>query len=419
MNEDYATIVGLDWADQKHDLCWRASGESKIHHKSIEQKPEKIQEWVAQMIALFPGQRIAICMEGNRGPIVNALMGYGMIDLFPVNPAAMNNYRKAFYPSRAKDDPKDARLMLDMLERHRESLTIWSPDTAETRRLHFASENRRKLVDQRSALINKIKAELKQYYPQALLLISDISSELGCAFLMKWPDFDVLSRACPKTIRSFFYKYNSRCETKIKERLKLIDKSCSLCTDETIQERGKMWVGSLVAQIRTLNKQIEKYDDLIEVCYQSHPDHSIFESLPGAGKNMGPRLLISLGSDRTRYGSANDAANRIGISPVTEQSGKQRWIHWRWFRPKFLSQSFVEFSRCSIGQCEWAKVFYDAQRSKGKKHQVALRSLAYKWMRIIYRCWINNEPYDEHKYLQSLAASGSWIAKEMGIEKMA
>ena len=42
-------------------------------------------------------------------------------------------------------------------------------------------------------------------------------------------------------------------------------------------------------------------------------------------------------------------------------------------------------------------------KAKGAKTYTARRALAYKWIRIIYRCWKDNEPYDEDKYLEALA----------------
>ena len=81
------------------------------------------------MIARYPGQRIAICLEQSRGPVAYALMGYAELDLYPVNPARLADYRKAFHPSGAKDDPVDAALLLDLLMRHRETLKVWRPDT--------------------------------------------------------------------------------------------------------------------------------------------------------------------------------------------------------------------------------------------------------------------------------------------------
>jgi hypothetical protein len=36
-----------------------------------------------------------------------------------------------------------------------------------------------------------------------------------------------------------------------------------------------------------------------------------------------------------------------------------------------------------------------------------VRALAYKWQRIIWRCWQNRQPYQEAKYEAALRRSGS------------
>jgi hypothetical protein len=36
-----------------------------------------------------------------------------------------------------------------------------------------------------------------------------------------------------------------------------------------------------------------------------------------------------------------------------------------------------------------------------------VRSLAYKWIRIIFRCWKAGQPYDERYYLRALQRTGS------------
>ena len=51
--------------------------------------------------------------------------------------------------------------------------------------------------------------------------------------------------------------------------------------------------------------------------------------------------------------------------------------------------------------------YYKLQLSGGKSTQMAKRALAYKWQRIIYRCWQDRVPYDEAKYLERLRATGS------------
>ena len=62
MNDRYAVLVGLDWADMKHDLCWKEPGKRQVHTQQIEQSPEKIGDWVAGLMERFPGCRYAVCL---------------------------------------------------------------------------------------------------------------------------------------------------------------------------------------------------------------------------------------------------------------------------------------------------------------------------------------------------------------------
>jgi len=84
---------------------------------------------------------------------------------------------------------------------------------------------------------------------------------------------------------------------------------------------------------------------------------------------------------------------------VTESSGKRKWVHFRWAYPKFLRQSFHEWAGHSIAQSQWARIYYQQQRSKGNTHRAAVRALAFKWIRIVFHCWQDGVAYDEETYL--------------------
>ena len=414
MRNDYSVVVGLDWADEEHAVCWKDGTSGKVHSGTVKHRPELIEAWILQLSQEHPDGRIAVVLEQKTGKVVYALMQYCNVDLYPVNPVTVSNYRKAFSPSGAKDDPSDAKLMLEIFERHPEELRILKPDTEETRKLEGCCKDRRRLVDLRSSLGNTLKQTLKEYFPQALeLLPKEIYSRIACAFLMKWPDFGSLSRAQAQTIRKFYYRHNSRSNRLIEERLELIASGRPACTDQAVLETSLMRVKSLLRQIVELNRSIGEYDNVIAAIFKNHEDREIFESLPGAGEKLAPRILTAFGSDRDRYGSASEAATFMGVAPVIESSGKHLWIHWRWHCPTFLRQSLMEFSWKSTQYSKWAKIYYDSQIEKGKSHAAAARALAFKWVKIIYRCWQNREVYDEGKYLASLKKHGSWIADEL------
>jgi hypothetical protein len=122
---------------------------------------------------------------------------------------------------------------------------------------------------------------------------------------------------------------------------------------------------------------------------------------------LAPRLLVAFGEQRERYGSAAEVQTYAGIAPVMERSGKQSWVHWRCQCPKFMRQTFVEWAAESIQFSFWARAYYQQQRDKGASHQAAVRSLAFKWIRIVFRCWQTGKPYDESTYLVALQRQGS------------
>lgn len=146
---------------------------------------------------------------------------------------------------------------------------------------------------------------------------------------------------------------------------------------------------------------ITTFDTKLEKLFESHPDAQLFASLPGAGLHLAPRLLLAFGEERTRFQSAQDLLRYGGIAPVKESSGQKSWVYWRWSFPKFLRQTFVEWALQTRKHSFWAEAFYQMQRKKGKTHQGAIRALAFKWIRIVFRCWQDKQTYDEAKYLMA------------------
>ena len=124
-------------------------------------------------------------------------------------------------------------------------------------------------------------------------------------------------------------------------------------------------------------------------------------------------MIAALGDDRSRYADSVSLQCATGIAPITTQSGNQKFVSSRWACTKFLKQTFHEYAGLSIGRCLWAKAFYDSKIAAGKTPQAAKRALAYKWMRIIFRCWQDGTCYDDQKYMLRLKKSGSPLAEKL------
>ena len=193
----------------------------------------------------------------------------------------------------------------------------------------------------------------------------------------------------------------------IEKRVQAIVAASPLTTDPSVVGPHSLLVGSLVQQLRVLLQSVERFDAEIAAVAPSLPDYELFAVLPGAGPVFAPRLLAAFGEQRERFENANHLQSYVGVAPVTERSGNKCWVHWRLRCPKFVRQTFVEWAALSIPYCFWAEVYYRQQRNKGSSHQAALRALAFKWIRILYRCWQTRTPYDEATYLNALKRRGS------------
>jgi transposase len=409
-----AAYLGIDWADQKHDVVLRSVGDpTKAEHQVIKSEVNALNDWIAQMHERFGAKgKVLVCLEQSRGALIYQLMAYELFELYPINPSQLAHYRKTFFSSGAKADQPDADLLSELLMCHRDRLKAWKPDDQLTRELATLNEGRRNAVDRRTELANAIKSQLKLYFPVALhVLENDITTALAADLLVQWPTLAELQKVSPSKLRKFFYGHNSRHENKILERLALIKQAKPLTTDAAIIRPTALRVKMLAQQLKSLLPYIAQYEKQIAQLFGSHPDSFLFDNLPGAGPALAPRLLTAFGTDRERFEGVGDLLNLSGIAPVRVASGKRFSVHFRRACPKFQRQSFHEFATHSIRFCPWAQAYYQAQMARGKDHHVAVRALAFKWIRILFACWKNRLPYDPDRYLKALQSRGSEYAQ--------
>ena len=412
--DSFATFVAFDWADQRHAGA-RQIGDGAVETFELEQTPEALDAWANRLRTQVEGP-VAVALEQSKGALVHALLKYDFLVLYPVNPKQLASFRETLTPSGAKDDPSDARLLLDLLMTHRDCLRPWRPDDPATRLVHQLVEDRRALVDRRTRLVNALKARLKQYFPVALDLVSDLASPLACEFLLRWSSLTELQQAEPQEITDFYQRQHCFRPALIEQRLEKIAQAVPLVTDEAILESGRLCVRSLAAELGALVEPLVDYDRRLAQLLAEHPDGEVFASFPGAGPALAPRMIAAFGTDRKRLPTAAAMQSYSGIAPVTKKSGKQCQIRRRWACNKFLRQTFHEFACHSIRHSAWARAYYDMMIERGLNRPAAYRALAYKWIRILHRCWKTRTKYDEARYFQSLRDRQSPLLKYMATQ---
>jgi transposase len=252
-----------------------------------------------------------------------------------------------------------------------------------------------------------MSAALKEYFPQVLEWFKDKDTLVFCDFVSRWPTLKQAQRARKARLQAFFHEHNVRYRHIVGQRVQSIMAASPLTSDASVIDPNTLLVISLAQQLRVLLQSVERFDAEIAAVAPTLADYELFAGLPGAGPVFAPRLLAAFGEQRERFESANRMQSYVGVAPVTERSGNKCWVHWRLRCPKFVRQTFVEWAAHSIPYCYWAEAYYRQQRAKGSSHQAALRALAFKWIRIVYRCWQTRTPYDEATYLSALKRRGS------------
>ena len=411
----FTAFIGIDWADAKHDVCLQAADSKQREFDCFPHQVDRIEHWAHSIQQRFGGT-IAIALELTKGPIVYALQEYDYFVLFPIHPSTLAKYRETFKPSRAKDDPTDAELALDLLVCHGDRFKPLKPQSVEMRTLTYLVEQRRHLVGDKNRFVNRLGNTLKQYFPQALDWFEQRDTRVFCDFLTRWPTLAQVKRARKASLETFFKTHNVRFDTVIDARIRGIKAAKPLTHDVAVITAHQLQALAQVEQLRITLQAIDRFDHEIAMIAPKLPDYALFSALPGAGPILAPRLLTAFGEQRERFTSAAKFQQYSGVAPVTERSGKKNWVHWRWQCPTFVRQTFIEWAGQTINKSFWAGAYYRQQRDKGSSHQTAVRALAFKWIRILYRCWQSRTPYDESKYLNALKRRDSPLLKQTAAE---
>jgi len=261
-------FVGIDWAGQKHAWCLQAAGSEQRESGELEHTPEAVEAWVGQLCQRFATGPIAVAIEQSRGALVFMLSKYESLHLFPVPSQMSASMRQALYPSGTKDDPGDADLLLDLLVQHGNKLRRLSPDSEATRRVQNLVEERRKLVEEKTAQSNRLTNHLKIYFPQILDWF-ELDTELVRGLLERWPSLEELQKVPPSRLRAFFRKHHGRNQEGIEKQ---IHQAIPAIRDRAVIQAKSTVVKVIARVLQTLTQGIRDLDRQIEEAAAAHPD---------------------------------------------------------------------------------------------------------------------------------------------------
>jgi transposase len=407
--QQHRAFGALDWASEKHsvivvDQTGKVIEDFEIEHSAL--------GWKKFREKLQPYGSIPFAIETSQGVAVEQLLEAGML-VYPLNPKSAQAYRERKAPSGVKDDRLDAWSFADALRVDGQDWKALRPEEPLIKELRLLCRDEVTLIEQRTAFINQLRHALAEYYPAALEAFEDWTSVSAWMFLQRFPTPESLAQAGKRQWQKFLHSRRLWGSDQGPRRMEIFAHATEFAGTPPTARAKSLLALSLVQMLFSIEKQLAVYRQRIEELFARHPDHDLFGSLPGAGPKIAPRLLSEIGDHRQRFGGDPQNLQCLaGSAPVTKRSGKQRkyWhVHQRWACDKHLRHAIHLFSEQSLSRCVWAEIYYQHHRQKNQSHANALRRLAHRWLKIIYKMWIDRTPYNAELHHRNQLQHGSWI----------
>jgi len=395
--------IGIDWADQKYDIMMLDQAGTMLSKLfTIKKNQSDFERFSDRLSKLSPSaQQCKIGIETPHNVIVDFLIerDYPVFALFP---GAMKSFRKRYRSSGARDDQFDAFVLADVL---RTDTRCWCKvdfGSQLVREIRVLAQDHHTVVEQHTALSNRLRSTLKSYYPEYQQFFSDVACPSSLAFIQAYPDFQSARQLSRQQLRQFFKEQQLHHNKKVDNIYQTLQQQ-PVTVPATLVRTKQLKALSTVQQLLAVIATIEQYEQQLQQLLSQHPDSEIFLSYPGVGLITAARLLAFFGDNRDLYQNASELQALAGTCPVTEKSGNYKSVYYRTACNKFFRDVMGNLAFASLRQAKWTLAYYQHHRKRGKNHQHALRCLSNIHVRVLFAMWKNRTQYDENIFLAQRA----------------
>jgi len=403
--KDITHYAGFDWARTHHAVVIVDSQGQIVADFEFQHSLEGWQSFQEQTAA-WPN--LAIAIETNQGAAVDQLLQRAYT-VYPVNPVASESYRKRKAPSGTKTDHFDGWGLADALRVDGHGWKQLQSMDPLTHQLRLLCQDEVSLIEQRTGFVNQLQQALVEYYPAALEAFDNWTCPSTWDFIIEFPTAQALVGAGKRRWEKFLHTHKLWRSETAEKRLAVFAQADQFKISEPIIQAKSRLALSLCKLLRTLQQQLDEYRRQIEALFQSHPDHDLFGSLPGAKKVLAPRLLAAIGADPRRYGSHQVLQCFAGTAPVSYQSGQISKAQIRWACDKFLRHTVHLWADCFRKASVWGQTYYQKKRQQGMSHACSLRCLGQRLLKIVFKMLTDKKPYDAELHARNQHKHGSWV----------
>jgi transposase len=394
-------LIGIDWSQEHHNVCIMNEAGAPIVRFEVSHSPEgfaKLEENINKLKT--PPANCLVALETAHNLLIDFLWSRHY-SVYVIAPTIVNRSRGRYTSSGAHDDNRDAFVLADLLRTDRHRFAPWKPDGLLVTQMRAKLSLVDLLTKSITRYSNRLHAVLLRYYPQMLGVFSDLQTQIGLRFLIAHPSPHAAQALSYVQFAAFCRAQGYTHPELLPELYAHLRRPCPepdpiivlAYQDETI----------FLAQL-LLNLVQQKGQEIREVkkLFEQHPDAPIFDSLPGAGELLAPKLLVMFGDHRERFPTPEAIRSLAGTCPVTDQSGKKRRVYFRKACNRDDRNTAQQFAKSSTSQADWAAAYFSEALARGMSKSHAYRCLANRWLGIIWKLWQIGQLYDEEYHLQQI-----------------
>ncbi len=390
-------FAGLDWGSLEHAACVVDEQGAVVAQFEVQHTAEGLGKLLRKLAHIAAPHQLAVAIERPSGLVVDTLAGAGH-PIVPIHPNQLKACRPRYRAAGGKSDPGDAYILADVLRTDGHRFHTLRPLSDEVRALRALVRSRDDLVAERVALANQLRALLDSFWPGAAVLFADIDSPIALAFLEDYPTPQRAQRLGPQRLAAFLARNSYSGRRDPAELLERLRSAPTGLAGPLEQEAKGEAVLDLVSVLSTLVTRLRRLTSAIEHAVEQLPVGRLVMSFPRTGKVNAAQIVAELGDDPHRFPTERQLAAEAGVAPVTHASGKSRAVTFRWACNKRLRCAITTWADNSRHAHPWAHQVYSKARDRGCDHPHAIRILARAWLRVLWRCWRDQAPYDPARH---------------------
>jgi transposase len=347
--------AGVDAGKSEHHCLVIDGDGQRLLSRRVANDETVLLELIQAVITLADGGEVTWAIDLNHGgaALLIALLVTAEHRLLYI-PGRTVYHASGGYHGDGKTDAKDAAIIADQA-RMRRDLQPLRPGDEIAVDLRILTARRTDLVADRTRAINRLRAQLLEYFPA-------LERARLEAWLRKRKAYNAAAVAATA-----------------------IQAAGAQHTTVPGQQVAAAMVARLAKEVMGLDTEIGDTETMIEDRFRRHRHAEIILSMPGFGVALGAEFLAATGGDLTAFDSVDRLAGVSGLAPVPRDSGRisgnrkrPRRYDRRLLRANYLS------AQIAIRNDPASRVYYDRKRSEGKTHTQAVLALARRRLNVLW-----------------------------------